>query len=600
MRRRAYLAGRELATVLVAASVVVGMSTASAYASDQKLDAGVFSEAPGPVGGAQPTTLSTLLSFGVSDPSGEDLTVPEGVPAQDTATLGGSDAASATGTVTYRVYSDSECKDLIAEAGTVSVSGPSVPSSNPETLAPGTYYWQATYSGDELNDPSTSVCGSEIETVEPPQPTTLTTLLSDGSKSGEHITVAERVAVHDSATLAGANASTATGTVTYRIYSDSECKHLLAKAGSVTVNGTSVPPSSPVTLAPGTYYWQATYQGDELHDESTSVCGSEIETVEPPQPTTLTTSLSGGGKSGERVAVAEGVPVQDSATLAGANASSATGTVTYMVYSNSECSNLVAEAGTVSVSGAAVPPSTAETLAPGTYYWQATYNGDELHEPSFSECGSEVETVTPAVGSGGPSVDAECFTQFGHKSVISTTRPGDLILAFVAANGPASGGQTAKVSGGGLKWSLVTRENGELGDAELWEAHAPGLLHKAAFSVKLGKRKFDAALDVVAFKNAPGVGAVAGFSGAAGEPHGELKTTAADSWVWAVGDDWATSTPRVPGPAQQVVHQGFDSLGDTYWVQATDGVTPVAGTTVEINDTAPTADPFDLVLVEVL
>jgi hypothetical protein len=41
-----------------------------------------------------------------------------------------------------------------------------VPASNPETLAPGTYYWQASYSGDASNQPSSSKCGSEVETVE--------------------------------------------------------------------------------------------------------------------------------------------------------------------------------------------------------------------------------------------------------------------------------------------------------------------------------------------------------------------------------------------------------------------------------------------------
>lgn len=317
-----------------------------------------------------------------------------------------------------------------------------------------------------------------------------------------------------------------------------------------------------------------------------------------PQPTTLSTQLSGG--SGEHVTVPEGTAVSDAATLSGEHALIAKGTVTYKVYSDSECNGLVAEAGTVSVSAGAIPESSQETLGAGSYYWQASYSGDEENEPSTSACGSEIETVTPAVAPEGPSVDAEeCFTLFNRKTNLTTKQPGDLILAFVGANGPSSGGQTVKVKGGGLTWSLVKRENGQLGDAEVWEARAKGVLHHAAIAAKT-KLGFDVTLNVVAFKNAPGVGAVAAFNAPSGAPHGSLMTTAASSWVWAIGNDWAASTPHTAGPGQRIVGQVFDTVGDTYWLQRTESITPTAGTNVEINDIEPTSDPYNLVLVEVL
>jgi hypothetical protein len=437
-----------------------------------------------------------------------------------------------------------------------------------------------------------------------PEPTTLTTLLQFGKgvedPSGEKVTVEEGQNVEDKATLEGPHARHATGTITYDVYSDPECKDLVAQAGTVEAEGIAEPPSEREALAPGTYYWQASYSGDEANAPSESECGSEVETVTPgPQPTTLTTSLSGGGRSGPQVTVGEGTAVSDTATLAGANAASATGTVAYAVYSDSECKDLVAEAGSAKVAGSAVPASSAETLAPGTYYWQASYGGDEENDPSKSQCGSEVETVT-AAGAGGPSVEAECFTHSNVDSVITTHTPGDLLVAFVSANSPATGGQVAKVTGGGLKWKLVARENGQLGDSEVWEARAKGLLTKAAFSIKLSRKFYDAVLDVVAFKNASGVGASGGFDAPAGPPTGTIATTAPSSWVWGVGNDWAASIPRTPGPGQSVRHEGFDAGGDTYWVQSTDAVTPLAGTPVTIDDTAPTADPYNLVLVEIL
>lgn len=110
--------------------------------------------------------------------------------------------------------------------------------------------------------------------------------------------------------------------------------------------------------------------------------------------TTLTTSLSGEGKKGEKITVNEGEAVSDRATLSGENAAKATGTVSYKVFSDNECTKLVKEAGTVTVTAGSVPESEAQTLSRGTYYWQASYSGDELNEKSTSTCGSEVETVT--------------------------------------------------------------------------------------------------------------------------------------------------------------------------------------------------------------
>jgi hypothetical protein len=111
----------------------------------------------------------------------------------------------------------------------------------------------------------------------------------------------------------------------------------------------------------------------------------------------LTTTLSGEGKAGAAITVKEGASVTDTATLSGANAATAVGTVTYKVYSDSGCEHEIASAGTVNVAGEFVPASEAKTLAPGTYYWQASYGGDEANSPSTSECGTEQLTVTLSV-----------------------------------------------------------------------------------------------------------------------------------------------------------------------------------------------------------
>jgi hypothetical protein len=49
-----------------------------------------------------------------------------------------------------------------------------------------------------------------------------------------------------------------------------------------------------------------------------------------------------------------------------------------------------------------------------------------------------------------------------------------------------------------------------------------------------------------------------------------------------------------------LVHQVLTTLGDTYWVQMLTNSVPVSGTSVTINDTAPTTDRYNLSIVEIL
>jgi hypothetical protein len=252
----------------------------------------------------QPASLSTSLSGGGQ--SGTAITVPAKTAVTDSATLSGTNAAAATGTVTYNVYSDSACTDL-AQGGTpetITTPG-TLPSSAPVSLSSaGTYYWQAAYSGDPNNQSSTSTCGSETETVQAgttPQRTKIKTMLiGSGSWSGHKcwwqgdvITVFAGAQVSDSATLSGANAAEATGTVTYAVYAWERVKKngkwgwswvAVANAGTVTVTDGHVPNSNPVTLPVGTYEWQASYSGNANNQPESNYFGSETEVVIPMPP----------------------------------------------------------------------------------------------------------------------------------------------------------------------------------------------------------------------------------------------------------------------------------------------------------------------------
>jgi hypothetical protein len=124
---------------------------------------------------AQRTRLSTeFLSTGQGRIHGNVIVVTNGTSVTDTATLAGKNAAQASGTLTYTVYALVHTKHSpfwqwvpVATGGTVTVIGGVIPNSSAVTLTPGTYEWQATYSGDSLNDQSTSRFGSETEIVIP-------------------------------------------------------------------------------------------------------------------------------------------------------------------------------------------------------------------------------------------------------------------------------------------------------------------------------------------------------------------------------------------------------------------------------------------------
>src|SRR6185369_17744043 len=69
------------------------------------------------------------------------------------------------------------------------------------------------------------------------------------------------------------------------------------------------------------------------------------------------------------------------------------------------------------------------------------------------------------------SVDA---TGTATTAPFGTAKAGDLLLAFVSAEGPV--GQSASITGAGLAWTLVTRANTRAGTAEIWQARAPAAL----------------------------------------------------------------------------------------------------------------------------
>lgn len=210
----------------------------------------------------------------------------------------------------------------------------------------------------------------------------------------------------------------------------------------ITLNGTSGTPSE-VTVR---LTWESEYDPDCIDDET------EVSTT----PTSVTTSLSGGGQSGPSITVPAGTPVKDSATLAGDHKSTADGTVKYTVYSNANCTTVAANGGTHNITTQGqLPDSSSVTLNnPGTYYWVAEYSGDAENFDSKSSCGSEVQTVTAAATEGPPG-DPTCSDNTDNDG------DGNIDGADADCQPPPSGtdlcfGKVATITGSGV----VTGTNG--------------------------------------------------------------------------------------------------------------------------------------------
>jgi len=181
---------------------------------------------------------------------------------------------------------------------------------------------------------------------------------------------------------------------------------------------------------------------------------------------------------------------------------------------------------------------------------------------------------------------------------LSTFANGDLVVAFVAADGPTTSAQSATVSGGGLTWTRVQRSNAQFGTSEIWTAKAANPLANATVTSTLVSSGFYQSLSVIVFKGALGAGASSARSASSGAPQVSLTSTQAGSWTFGVGNDWDSAVARVT--TQTLWHQFFAPAGDTFWVQSQTAPVSAAGVAVTLGDSAPTTDRWNFAAVEVL
>ena len=312
------------------------------------------------------------------------------------------------------------------------------------------------------------------------------------------------------------------------------------------------------------------------------------------------------------------------ANLSGINFSGAAQTWTI---SGTVSPSSAASGATVTLSGTASATTTPDSsgnftfsgLANGMYTVTPTEGGYTFSPSSVTTAvnGANVSNVNFAAQTAGTAtlaIDATSSRALTSKALtvstpaFSTNVGNELLLAFVAGDYLSGTNTTvSNVTGGGLTWALVKRANGQSGTAEIWRAFAPTSLSGVTVTATLSQSVVSS-ITVVSFTGADAtgsngsgaIGATASASAGSGAPSASLVTTRNNSLVMGVGNDFDNALARTPGPTQSLVYQVLTSTGDTYWVQRQNNATPLSGTTVAINDTAPTGDRYNLSLVEVL
>jgi hypothetical protein len=211
----------------------------------------------------QPTSVSTTLHE--TDSSGTDVSpannntaiqIDAGSYVTDHASVSPS---TATGSVAFRYYDTlAACQgDTDGTGGTGAgggtVSSGSATSDSLQFSTPGTYYWQAFFTGTGLNlDSPPSGC-TEILTVNQYTP---------------GMTTAQTVKITDSATITVSGGGDLSGTAYFQPFGDATCSTtpLTTSAEAVTVSGTSPVPVSATTIVtidtagtPQTVYWKVSY-----------------------------------------------------------------------------------------------------------------------------------------------------------------------------------------------------------------------------------------------------------------------------------------------------------------------------------------------------
>jgi uncharacterized protein YjbI with pentapeptide repeats len=393
------------------------------------------------------STTATVFDASTSAPwSGSEVT---GASAFAGASVTGASGITPTGTVTYNFWNTPACTGSPTTTQTVTLSGGTVPNSNPTgPLVAGSYSYMATYSGDSNNAGSQSSClffkVQQLQLATPPgltgtisfnsQGDTVIALTESGNLVGE--VILPPGTTYTDGTLTIYFSTSASGGITNDVikttgaivpYPPGKTVDILASGNDEVCIVDAPPgvslPSPPscisttpsqyqvllmcdgvpltVTLPDGkrTYTCTAITIGGTAYFEVTGLAHSFVETLTKGTPNITTNS------SARSIVI--GSSATDLATLTGGYAPN--GTVNYTVYRNASASGGCTNPVFTSTEPVGTPSAPFTPTQLGLYQWVASYSGDVNNYPVASACGTEpLGVFNFAVGL---SPSAETLTQ---------------------------------------------------------------------------------------------------------------------------------------------------------------------------------------------
>lgn len=180
---------------------------------------------------------------------------------------------------------------------------------------------------------------------------------------------------------------------------------------------------------------------------------------------------------------------------------------------------------------------------------------------------------------------------------LTSVQSGELLLAFISAQGPKNAQQTAtRPTSSGLKWALVTSASSPGGIVAIWQGHATRNLTRVAVTTQLGQPSSQAQLTTIAFDPGTNLGGHANRAGKASAPNLALRA-AVGAQVWAVGHDADSGARLIPiSPGQLAEQVRSPAQHATSWVQ--DASVTKAGV-ITVGERAPKSTSWALAAVTV-
>lgn len=212
------------------------------------------------------------------------------------------------------------------------------------------------------------------------------------------------IGASDSAVVSGVDGAVPTGSLSFTLYGDAACtvpvlgpfQVALSPATSSSATGSVYDTWTPQT--PGPYHWVASYAGDPDYAPSASPCGAADQEVDVAGPD-VSAGISAEA-SPQSATAGTPLSIGDSATVGGLDGLPPSGTVSFALYRDGQCTDPVSGvSSTVPLSAMSSGSSAASYLttwtppAPGTYSWGVVYSGDADYPPA-SVCGGPGNTVT--------------------------------------------------------------------------------------------------------------------------------------------------------------------------------------------------------------